>query len=193
MEITFKKSFVLLAFICFTLGAKAQYSAVPDTSRLSVGIDGVLTNGGFKSEYKAAAGVSVQYDLPLNEKFYVTLNAGYLNFFANNSSSNPNYIQKVTSSNMSMAPLKVGIKFFLIRTFYIQGEVGQSLLLNRAGVYAINSTGLNYDGQMGILFRRTKRSYIDAGIRYQLQQSFYGDGNYGTMLAARIAYAFNLK
>ncbi|MHB8206158.1 hypothetical protein [Mucilaginibacter sp.] len=193
MEITFKKGLVLLAFICFTLGAKAQYSAVPDTSRLSIGIDGAATSGGFKDEYRFGVGASVQYDLPLSEKFYFTANAGYLNLFANNSSSNPNYILNVKSSNMAVAPVKVGIKYFLIRTFYIQGEVGEGLLLNKNSVYALNSTALTYDGQMGILFRRTKRSYIEAGIKYQLLQSYFGDGNYGIMWGARVAYAFNLK
>jgi hypothetical protein len=193
MEITFKKGLVLLAFICFTLGAKAQYSAVPDTSRLSIGIDGAATSGGFKDQYKGGLGASLQYDLPITDKFYFTANAGYLNLFANNGSSNPNYIIGVKSSNMSVAPVKVGIKYFLIRTFYIQGEVGEGFLLNKNAVYALNSTALTYDGQMGILFRHTKRSYIEAGIKYQLLQSYFGDGNYGIMWGARVAYAFNLK
>jgi len=193
MEITFKKGLVLLAFICFTLGAKAQYSAVPDTARLSIGIDGAATSGGFKDQYKAGLGVSVQYDLPLSEHLYVTGNAGYLNLFANNSSSNPNYIINVKSSNMGVAPVKVGLKLFIIRTFYIQGEAGEALLLNKNSVYALNSTAFTYDGQMGILFRRKQKSYIEAGIKYSLQQSFFGDGNYGIMCGARVAYAFNLK
>ncbi|WP_461449287.1 hypothetical protein [Mucilaginibacter sp.] len=194
MEITFKKGLVLLAFICFTVGAKAQYSAVPDTARLSFGIDGIKTNGGFNTEYKFAVGASAQYDLPLTEKFYFTANLGYLNFGANNSAANPLHIENVSSSSMSIVPLKVGIKYYLIRTFYIQGEAGESLLLNKSSVYGIDQTGLNYDGQIGILFKRKDRkSFIDVGIRYQLMQSYYGDGNYGTMFGARIAYAFNLK
>jgi len=193
MEITFKKSLVLLAFICFTLGAKAQYSAVPDTSRLSIGIDGAITSGGFKDQYKAGVGASIQYDLPLSEHLYVTANAGYLNLFANNGSSNPNYIVGVKSANMGVAPVKLGLKLFIIRTFYIQGEAGEAFLLNKNSVYAINSTAFTYDGQMGILFRHTQRSYIEAGIKYSLQQSYFGDGNYGIMWGARVAYAFNLK
>jgi hypothetical protein len=193
MEITFKRGLVLLAFICFTMGAKAQYSAVPDTSRLSIGIDGVATSGGFKDEYKGGIGASIQYDLPLSEHLYVTANAGYLNLFANNGSTNPNYIVGVKSSNMAVAPVKVGLKLFIIRTFFIQGEAGESLLLNKNSVYAINSTAFTYAGQMGILFRRKQKSYIEAGIRYQLQQSYFGDGNYGIMWGARVAYAFNLK
>lgn len=193
MEITFKKGLVLLAFICFTLGAKAQYSAVPDTSRLSFGIDGVMPSGGFSNQYKAGVGASLQYDLPVTDKFYFTVNAGYLNLFPSNSSTNPNYILNVKSSSMSIAPVKVGIKYFLIRTFYVQGEVGESLLLNKNAVYGLNSNALTYDGQMGILFRQTKRSYLDVGIRYQLLQSYLGDGNYGVMWGARVAYAFNLK
>jgi len=193
MEITYKKGLVLLEFICFTLGAKAQYSAVPDTSRLSIGIDGAATSGGFKDQYKGGLGASIQYDLPLSDHLYVTANAGYLDFFANNGNTNPNYIVGVKSANMGVVPVKLGLKLFIIRTFYIQGEAGEALLTNKNAVYAINSTAFTYDGQMGILFRRTKRSYIEAGIKYQLQQSFFGDGNYGIMWGARVAYAFNLK
>jgi hypothetical protein len=193
MEITFKKGLILLAFIAFTGIAKAQYSAVPDTARISFGIDGATINSGFSEKFKAAVGVSAQYDLPLTEKFYFTANLGYLDYFANNGSENTEHILNVNSSSMSVVPLKVGIKYYLIRTFYIQAEGGGDLLLNRSSVYAINSTGLNYDGQIGILFKKKNKNYIDVGIRYQLQQSFYGDGEYGAMIAARVAYAFNLK
>jgi hypothetical protein len=193
MEITFKKVLILLAFISFTLGAKAQYSAVPDTLRLSVGLDAATTSGNFGTEYKFGAGVSAQLDLPLTEKFYFTANAGYTNFFASNSSTNPLYIQGVKSANMSVAPVKLGIKYFLIRTFYIQGEAGESFLLNQTALYAHYSADFTYAGQMGILFRRKQKSYIDAGIRYQNTQSFYGDGKFDKIWAARVAYAFNLK
>jgi len=193
MEITFKKGLILLAFIGFTGLAKAQYSAVPDTARISYGIDAGVTSGGFSEQYKTALGVSVQYDLPLTEKFYFTANLGYLDFFANNSAQNNEHIINVPSSSMSVVPLKVGIKYYLIRTFYIQGEYGGDLLLNKSSVYGLNGTGLNYDGQIGILFKKQNKNYIDVGIRYQLQQSFYGDGEYGAMYVARIAYAFNLK
>jgi hypothetical protein len=194
MEITFKKGLILLAFVCFTIGAKAQYSAVPDTARFGVGLDLVKPSGGFGEQYKAGVGVSAQYDLPLSEKFYFTANLGYLNLFANNSSSNNEHISNATSSSMSLVPAKVGIKLYLIRTFYIQGEVGESLLLDRSSIYAVDNTALTYDGQIGILFKRKDRkSFIDVGLRYQFIQSYFGDNNYGTMLAARVAYAFSLK
>jgi len=194
MEITFKKGLVLLAFICFTIGAKAQYSAVPDTARFGVGVDLASPSGGFGEQYKTGVGVSAQYDMPLNEKFYFTANLGYLDLFANNGSSNNEHILNSTSASMSIVPLKVGIKYYLIRTFYIQGEVGESLLLNRSAVYGVDNTALTYDGQMGILFKRKDRkSFFDVGIRYQFIQSYFGDANYGTMFAARVAYSFSLK
>ena len=194
MKITFTKLIYLIALISFTLTAKAQYSPVPDTIRYSIGVDAGSPNGGFSNSYKFFAGASLQVDFPLTERIYITANGGYNTLFAAaNSSSNPMSIQNVSQANMSYAPIKIGFKYLLIRSFYIQAEGGESLLLNKSAVYALNSTGITYAGQMGIIFRLKQKTYIDAGIRYEAVQSFYGDGGYNNFFAARIAYAFNLK
>src|ERR1700712_4190464 len=110
MNTTLKKALILIAFIGFTYGAKAQYSAVPDTARFSIGIDGFAPSGNFGNEYKSGVGASLQFEYPINDKLYVTANAGYDMFSANNSSTNPNYITNVKTSNMNAAPFKIGLK-----------------------------------------------------------------------------------
>jgi hypothetical protein len=193
MKIAYKKLFILIALISFTYAAKAQYSAVPDTARITFGPDISLPVGTFGDSYKYGAGASVQLDVPLSTQLYVTGNVGYTMFSASSSSSNPNYILNVKAPNMSAAPLKLGLKFYLIRTFYIQGEAGETLLLNRTAVYGIDASAFTWAPQIGILFKLKNHNFIDGGIRWQKTQSFYGDSNYNTFWGFRAAYGFNLK
>jgi len=193
MKIAYKKLFILIAFISFTYAAKAQYSAVPDTARITFGPDISIPVGTFGDSYKYGVGASVQLDLPITTTLYVTGNVGYSMFSASNTSSNPNYILNVKAPNMSAAPLKLGLKFYLIRTFYIQGEAGETLLLNRTAIYALDGSAFTWAPQMGILFKLHNHNFIDGGIRWQKTQSFYGDGKYNTFWGFRVAYGFGLK
>jgi hypothetical protein len=193
MKIAYKKLFILIAFISFTYAAKAQYSAVPDTARITFGPDLSFPTGNFKNSYNYGVGVSVQAEVPLSTKLYVTGNVGYSMLIANNSSSNPELITNVKTANMSAAPLKLGLKFYLIRTFYIAGEAGETLLLNRTAVYGIDASAFTWAPQMGILFKLANHNFIDGSVRWQKTQSFYGDGNYNTFWGVRVAYGFNLK
>jgi len=193
MKITLKKIIYLIAFIGFTFSAKAQNTAVPDTARLTLGLDLGKPSGNLGNSYKFDLGASLQYELPLTEKFYFTANVGFDSYFPNNNVvNNPIGLENVAPANMDLIPLRVGIKYFLIRTFYVQGEVGESYLLNKSAVYGLDSFGLTYSPQIGLLFKLHNRKYIDAGFRYEWQQSFYGDGGYNHMLALRVAYGLNL-
>ena len=194
MKITLRKTLYLIAFLGFTLGAKAQNVAIPDTARLTLGVDAGKPGGSFGNYYKVSAGVSLQGDFPITEKLYVTGSLGYASFFPNNDLTvNDRAIVEVKIANMNMSYLKAGLKYFLIRGFYVQGEIGENLLLNKSAIYALNSNSITFDPQMGIVFKLPNHKYIDAGLRYSFDQSFYGDGNYNHYFALRIAYGLNLK
>ena len=193
MNITFKKLLVFIAFLGFSYVAKAQYSAVSDTARIAIGPDVSSPSGSFSKSYKLGLGAALQFDYPLNDKFYVTGSAGYTEFPAINSSGNANYILNVNAAAMDVAPLKIGLKYYLIRTFYIQAEAGETILLNEAAVYGLDKSAFTYAPQMGILFKLKHRNYIDAGIRWQRTESFFGDGTYNTIWGFRAAYAFGIK
>jgi hypothetical protein len=191
-----KKLFYLIAFLGITLSAKAQYSAVPDTARISIGVDGDYPTAAFSNAYSGGVGASAQVDVPITEKLYATANGGFDVFFPNNANitTNPEAIVGYSLPSMHLVPVKIGLKYFLIRTFYIQAEAGETFLLNKSviGINALNSTGFTYAAQMGILFKLKKKSYLDVGFKLQRVQSFYGDGSYNNFLGLRIAYAFNL-
>ena len=153
MNITFKKLLVFTAFISLSYTVKAQYSAVSDTARIAIGPDFSFPSGSFNSLYKLGIGAAIQLDVPLNEKFYVTGSVGYTSYSAVNSSSNPNYIIGVPAKNLNVAPLKIGLKLYLIRTFYVQAEAGETILLNQNSVYGNYGSAFTYAPQLGILFK----------------------------------------
>jgi len=193
MNITFKKLLVFIAFISFSYAAKAQYSAVSDTTRIAIGPDFTFPFGKFESSYKLGIGASIQADVPLNDKFYITGNVGFTSYTPANGGANPEYIVGVKTANLNVAPLKIGLKYYLIRTFYIQAEAGESMLLNKSAAYALDGSAFTYGPQMGILFKLKHRNYIDGGVRWQRTESFFGDGTYNSTWGVRVAYAYSIK
>jgi len=196
MKHSLTKLLYLVIFLGLSYGAKAQQSAVPDTTRYTFGLDGSAPNGTLNNGYLFGLGVSAQVDIPLTLKWYFTGNVGVNTFFAQKSNSANGYgIENVKVPNMDVLPVKVGLKYFLIRTFYLQGEVGESLLLNKSAVYAYDSYGFTFAPQMGLLFKMPNRKYIDVGFRYEWFQDVYNSSSslsaYNKFYALRFAYGFN--
>jgi hypothetical protein len=192
MKTTFIKLFFLLSFIVFSFGAMAQ--AVPDTMRLAIGFDAGYPVGSISTRYILSAGGSIRLDVPFSKRSYITASIGYNNFFlANGSTTTQQAILNVPVPTLQTMPIKIGYKYFLIKTFYVQGEVGETLLLNKAAEYATNSYAFTYSPQIGMIFKLKKRhNYIDAGVRYEGVSSFYNDSDKYNFWAVHISYAFNL-
>jgi hypothetical protein len=184
MKLTLHKLIALLLFAGSYLGANAQ--AVPDTMRVNIGLEGGLP---LNDRYKSVLGVSLRIDYPIARKTYITGTAGYNKMFA---ASTPQLILNVPNADLQTVPLKIGIKQFVIRHFYVLGEVGQTLLLNKTQAFATKSSSLTFSPQIGMLFFLKNRTYIDAGIRHEILNSFNNDNEKFNFWAAHIAYAFNL-
>lgn len=190
MKALFNKLSTLIFFAVFSTAVMAQ--PVPDTTRINIGLSAGLPIA-LGNMYNYNAGAFLQVDYPLTKTLFVTGSAGYNTLFASpNFSTTPGGILGVKAANMQTVPLKLGIKLFAIRHFYIAGEVGQTLLVNRSQVYALKNNAFTFSPHVGMLFFLKNRQYIDAGIRYEAVSTFYNDkANYG-FWAAHIAYAFNL-
>ena len=190
MKTYLNKLVALLFFVSLYLGASAQ--AVPDTMRISIGLNGGLPLYA-SNVYSHILGASLRIDYPITRKTYITGTAGYNTYFtASTASTAPNAILNVPTANMKTVPLKIGIKHFLIRHFYVLGEVGGTLLTNKTEVYATATSAFTYSPQVGMLFFLKKHTYIDAGIRYEGVGSFYGDKEKYSFWGAHVSYAFNL-
>lgn len=199
MKNPLKISVLAVAFAGFALGAKAQTSGStpaktsgPDGIVLSVGVDGGLPTGKLSDSYNWSLGGSVQADIPvIQHQLFVTVNAGYDNFFGKNNFNGTGY----DVTNLQLLPVKAGLKFFPISHFYIQGEAGAAFALNKSDFGFDNTAAFLYAPQVGVQFPLGGRSYIDAGIRYEATTKFNSNVNDSKVnfLGLRVAYAFDTK
>lgn len=188
MRTTLHKIIALLLFAGSSFSVNAQ--AIPDTLRISVGVNAGMPNS---SMYSSVLGGSLRIDYPITRKLYVTATGGFNQIaVSSTASTTPQGILGVKNADLQTVPIKAGIKYFAIRHFYLLGEVGQTLLLNKAQAFATYNSSFTFSPQIGMLFFLKKRTYIDAGIRYESVKSFNNDNEKLDFWAAHVAFAFNL-
>ncbi|MEN0054073.1 MAG: hypothetical protein AAGC65_10405 [Mucilaginibacter sp.] len=183
--------FLLLSIISLNLKAQDINTPVtPKTTnlgsgiRLSAGIESGLPIGKLNDAYNWNFGGSVQADFPIIEReLYATLNAGFNNIYANNVSN---------AADIQLIPVKAGLKYFPVKNFYVQGEAGASFIANKSDMGTTKSAAFVYAPQVGVLFNVSRKSYIDAGVRFESNSAFYTNDNKSNFIGLRIAYAFNL-
>jgi hypothetical protein len=197
MKSTIKISALILAFAGFSFGAKAQSTTTPapaSTSTtttkgiiLSIGADAGVPTGKFNDNYNWNFGGSVQADIPVANKLFATVNAGYDNFFAKNTVAN--------AADVHLLPVKAGLKYFPISKFYVQGEAGAAFLLNKTDLNDDKSAAFVYAPQIGYQFPLGGKSYLDAGVRYEATGKFKSDidDSKVNFFGLRVAYAFDTK
>ncbi len=179
----------LLVSIAFTSKAQTAASSDKQEFRLSVGPDGGVPLGNFSNTYNWSFGGSVQADIPIIRNLYVTVNAGYDNFFVKNG----NLPDQAPSKNMELVPVKAGLKYFPFgKLFYVQGEAGASFLADKSDVKADKSAAFVYAPQVGVLLQVAPKNYIDVGFRFEGTSSFYNGGSSNNFLGLRVAYSFGL-
>lgn len=190
MKISIKISAVAIAFFSIvSLHSNAQTSTAKTESygsgiRLSVGADAGVPAGSLNNAYNWSFGGSIQGDFPiLKDQLYATLNSGYTSIFAKNQYNIP---------DIHLIPVKAGLKYFVIKQVYIQGEAGVSFLTDKNTLNANKSAAFVYAPQAGVLLNIGGKNYIDAGIRFESNQKFYDGGNTSNLFVIRVAYAFNL-
>ena len=190
MKKSIKICLVAIALFSFvSLHSNAQTSASKTEShssgiRLSIGADGGIPVGSLNTGYNWSFGGSIQGDFPIvKDQLYATLNSGYNAIFASSQYNIP---------DIHLIPVKAGLKYFIIKQVYIQGEAGVSFLINKRDLGADNTAVFVYAPQAGVLLNVGGKNYIDAGFRFESNQKFFNGGNTANFLALRIAYAFNL-
>jgi hypothetical protein len=152
--------------------------------RLSAGVESGIPLGKLNNNYNLNFGGSLQADFPvLDRQLYVTLNTGFNNIYADDITNAP---------DIQLIPVKVGLKYFPVKNFYIQGEAGASFIANKTDMGATKSAAFVYAPQVGVLFNVGRKNYIDAGVRFESNSKFYTNGSTSNFIGLRVAYAFNL-
>lgn len=149
---------------------------------LSVGPDANLPLGDFKNGFNWSIGGSVQGDFAIVKRdLYVSVNAGYDNFFAVNN-----------GTNLQLIPVKAGLKYFPVANLYVQALAGVSFVANKSDVGATNSAVFAYSPQVGYLIPLGGKNYLDAGIKFEGNGEFVSGGTESNFLGLHVAYAFGL-
>ena len=110
-----------LGFLAYAGKTKAQDAPPSKTSskqefRLSVGPEAGIPVGSLKDSYNWSLGGSVQADIPVIQNLYVTVNAGYNNFFIKDE------LKQLGGKDMQLIPVKAGLRYFPVGdVFYVQG------------------------------------------------------------------------
>ncbi|MHB8206157.1 hypothetical protein [Mucilaginibacter sp.] len=194
MKNSIKISALALAFAAFTFSAKAQTTTPTPTNtststttasgiRYSIGVDAGIPTGKLSNAYNWNLGGSLQVDIPIANKLFVTANAGYDNIFAK---------KNLNDKNIELLPVKAGLKYFVVSNFYVQGEAGASFLLNKSALGDNKSAAFIYAPQVGYQFQLGGKSFIDAGVRYEASTKFDSgvDDSKVNFFGLRVAYGF---
>lgn len=192
MKSTLKIAALVLAFAGLSYSAKAQTTptststTTPSGIRYSIGVETGVPVSNFKDSHKWNLGGSVQADIPVASQLFVTVNAGFNNFFGKT-------VAGIKAPNVQLLPVKAGLKFFPVANFYIQGEAGAAFLLNKADTYNDKSTAFVWAPQIGVQFPvSASGNFIDAGIRYESTSNYVTnfDNSKVKFVGLRLAYGF---
>ena len=124
----------------------------------------------------------------VSNQLFVTVNAGYDNFFAKKTIDGIS----VSQPDIQLLPVKAGLKFFPVSNFYIQGEAGVAFALNKSNVGFDKSDAFVWAPQIGYQFQLGGGNYIDAGVRYESTTNFVTNVNDSKVkfVGLRVAYGF---
>jgi hypothetical protein len=193
MKTSFRSFILLTGLITLSFSTKAQNStsyATPGGLMVSVAAESSTSLGKFKDDYKWMAGGSLQADIPLFKRIYVSINAGYDNYFGKNYVNNGG--QTFTGEDLHLLPVMAGLKTFWTKGFYTEGLSGAGFALNKNSLGYSHSAAFIYVQQIGYQFRLTGRNSVDAGVRYEGSSRFSqaDDKSKINSLGLSVAYTF---
>lgn len=154
--------------------------------RFSVGPDAALPVGSFADGYTWGIGGSLQAELPIvPDKLHLVANAGFLNIF-NDDDKNK------LGEDLSLLPVKVGLKYYPISLLYVQADAGASFITNKTKVKADRTAAFVYAPQVGVTLPLGGSSNIDAGFRYERVLRVVKGHHNPSYFGLRVAYGFSL-
>ncbi|RFZ90042.1 hypothetical protein D0C36_22620 [Mucilaginibacter conchicola] len=192
MKTHFKLAVAAIILANSSLSVKAQTEAKSESIKeiiYSAGVESGLTSGSIREAYKWSLGGSLQAATPVTRNIFVTVNAGYQNYFKDDNARFP------AKADIRLIAGKAGLKYFPLNSFYVQAEAGADFLLNKSETGLQRTTAFVYAPQMGYQFKLSGMSYLDTGVRYERTTNFNEDLNSSKVnsYVLRLAYAFLLK
>lgn len=181
-----KTLLLLLVLTGFAIAAHAQTTTAAKTDSvppllMSIGIDAgpVLSNNTFSS----STGVSIKLEIPCQSpKAFLTFTSGI------NSLSVKKTPATDTLQNGHYVPLLVGFKYFIIKSIFIEGDIGDSFNINDS--YSGYQNAFTWSPMVGVSIPLNKpNTAVDIAAYYEGRNSNNGNVN---QAAIRVAYKFGL-
>lgn len=171
--------FASMLFISFVI--KAQNAV-----KIDIGAEFGLPSRNFAAISNIGLGGSVKAEFPIASSFALTLNGGITNFFGKRN-------QLLNVQDLTYAPLKAGLKYYLSGTFYVEGQLGATLALSNG-----QKTLFAWSPGLGNIFNLAGKNKLDLGIRYEgwtgknESMTFLNTSSTKGFLGVRFAYVFAL-
>ncbi|MNK47556.1 hypothetical protein D3C87_663680 [compost metagenome] len=141
--------------LIIALGLIPALLKAQNVANIGIGGEIGLPSGNFAGVSAVGLGASVKADLPVANNLALSLNAGYINFFGRRN-------QVLQVQDLSYAPAKAGLKYWLSEGFYAEGQLGVALPLS-SGL----KTLFAWSPGIGTQFRLSGENKLDLGIRYE--------------------------
>lgn len=177
----FKNNFFLLIFLILLWSkTKAQ-----NQTNISIGAEIGLPSGNFGNLTAIGLGVSAKADFAIAERFALSINGGFINFFTRNTLI-------VNGKDFSYLPAKAGVKYFFNESLYAEAQLGAAFSLNND-----YRTAFAWSPGFGTKIKINGQPKIDLGLRYEgwtsknsSTISLNNNTNTKAFTALRIAYIF---
>lgn len=192
-----KKLFLLAALSAATVftTVSAQKRATVISPNFSVGLEVAAPLGDAKGIYGVGFGGSGKMEIPATKAFFITVTAGYTSFYLKDNIKSTLKAFGFAVKPAGYVPLKAGGKFYISPLFYVEGEIGASIGVQRSTLGAttlLNNTlsghgaAFAYAPGIGVSVPLLGKSAIDAGIRYE----GWSQNGQLNQAALRVAYKF---
>lgn len=176
---------LFFAVVFLSTGAGAQNIPV-NSFRLNFGVESGVTTDHITNASKKYVGATTTLQYGLSKNFALTLTSGYYDFLAT-----------AYHSSMGMIPVKAGFKYFVGQHFYLSGEAGIGIELQKYNYYTALQDGTP----------KSTRLLLSPGVGYAVKswdfnlhyENFSGPiksvpgntGGYG-LVGLRVSYGFGL-
>ena len=169
------KRYLFIISVFFTISSHAQITT-PTTTAISLGFELAAPSN---SIYTIGTGVSAKFELPVVSPLSLTLTGGFTAMYYKSNLFNSSR----TPGAAGFLPLKAGLKYYLSKNFYAEGEAGTAIETNydKRDAFAF-SIGPGF-----IIPLSNEKQGIDIGFRYESWS------NQLRQTGIRIAYRFGGK
>lgn len=190
MEIL-KKIIIITGLLCPIIMFNV-HAQVSQNSKFSVSSSAELglPIGHLSKHYDWSLGGSVEVEYSVNDRFRLTYNMGYFNLFANKNEIAFN--NNLYNRDLHLMPIQFGLKYFVVKAFFMQCEGGASFLLNKSDGGPDKSSVFNYSSQIGYRINLRNEHFMYIALKWTGNSKYTDQGASNHILGLKVAYGLGV-